>query len=511
MTVLQKITEPLKTKMMKIIYRLFSVFFSVSICFLSVAQNKIDKIDQLVSAYYETGRFIGTVLVSQNGEIIFEKAFGYADLEWEMSNSIDTKYKIGSVSKQFTSFLILKLAEEGYVDLNTPIINYIPDYKGEGADKITLHQLMTHTSGIDDFDSKTESRIEKLPHTTEELVKLSESINLSFEPGQGWDYSNMGYMLLAYIAEKVTNISFEELLNEKVFKPLKMYDTKQYVNRDIEKRLAKGYEYDLLYGFKNTTHLDNSYVKGSGGIISTVHDLLKWDAALYSNDVISEESLNRMFTPYSHDYGYGFELPIKTVKQDTIRLIYHSGRVNGFQSVFGHIPKDSVCIVILENLWAPRYRYYGRSIDIGIVDNEDIFDDIFQILYNQDVELPKKSIVLDISSSIPIKGIDYALDRYYTLNSKKEEYYSDILELNALGMALFEEYDMTDESLKILELNIKENPDYFIVYNSYAQVLEKTGNHDLSKKYYTKAIEVYEKYPEKNKRYKYYAEKLKNK
>ena len=218
-----------------------------------------------------------------------------------------------------------------------------------------------------------------------------------------------------------------------------------------------------------------------------------------------------MFTSYSHSYGYGFELPVKIIEQDTIRLIYHSGRVNGFQSVFGHIPQDSLCIVILENLWPPRYRYSKKSTDIGIVDNEDIFDDILQILYNQEVELPNKSIVLKISSLIPDKGIEYAIDRYYSLKSKKEGYYSDIFELNALGMALFDDYGMAGESLKILELNMKENPDYFPVYNSYAQILEKTGKSDLAIEYYSKAIEAYEKYPKINARYKNNVKEVKNK
>ncbi|MCX6262289.1 MAG: serine hydrolase, partial [Bacteroidia bacterium] len=264
--------------------------FSVS------GQNAAEKIDSLIEAYHRNDVFNGAVLVAKKGQIIYEKAFGYADREWNIPNTIDTKFRIASISKPFTALLVLQLAESGKINLNGTITKYIPDYKGKLGDSITIHQLLTHTSGVlTNLDPETEVIQERLYHNLRDLIKYTESADLYFRPGTGFRYSNYGYNILAYIVEKVTGKRFDDVLKENILLPAGLSNTNQSDHSRIEKNLAKGYEYKLLYGYENAPWFDDSYTIGAGGLVSTAEDLYLFDQALYSDKLISGGYKSKIF------------------------------------------------------------------------------------------------------------------------------------------------------------------------------------------------------------------------
>ena len=198
--------------------------------------------------------------------------------------------------------------EEGKLDLNGTVSDYIPDYKGKLGDSITIHQLLTHTSGIlTSLDAEEEAVQEKLHHELRDIIGYAESADLYFKPGTGFRYSNIAYNMLAYIIEKVTGKKFEVVLKEKILDPAGLHNTSHFKNALIEHNMARGYEYKLLQGLENATYYDDSYPLGPGSLCSTVEDLYLFDRALYTDKLISDEYKTRIFTPASTGkYGYGW-------------------------------------------------------------------------------------------------------------------------------------------------------------------------------------------------------------
>jgi CubicO group peptidase (beta-lactamase class C family) len=308
----------------------------------------------LIDQYCLKHHVNGCVLVAKNDSIIYKKAYGYADFEWNVRNTLETKFKIGSISKQFTAFLILRLVQEGLLDLSSPIKNYIPSYRGEGVNVITVHHLLSHTSGLTSDNSPDEEfRLEKLPHSTSELVKYIETEKLISEPGKHFNYSNFGYTLLAYIAETITNKTYGKLIDEYISLPFNLPNTKHHENRTIETNLARGYQYDLINGVENIKYIDDSYVTGSGSIVSTVLDMYKWSNQLDTTTVLKKSLKDLLFRPNLENYGYGWDVlrwPIST--NITLDIQKHEGSVNGFAGEFSRVGNDKLSIILLENAWS---------------------------------------------------------------------------------------------------------------------------------------------------------------
>jgi len=180
------------------------------------AQDKSKQIDELLSKYNQYDQFNGSALVAENGKVILKKGYGSANMEWNIPNQPDTKFRLGSITKQFTALLIVKLAEEGKIKLDVPITTYLPDYPKENGDKITINNLLTHTSGIPNYTSAPNFLKEKAknPYSPADFVKTFSSLPLEFKPGEKFAYSNSGYFLLGYIIEKITGKTYEQYLQE---------------------------------------------------------------------------------------------------------------------------------------------------------------------------------------------------------------------------------------------------------------------------------------------------------
>jgi CubicO group peptidase (beta-lactamase class C family) len=273
--------------MKKLRIRLAKVSVTLAIfCFVnnytnSLAQTKAQKIEALLGQYHEYGQFNGAALVAENGKVIFKKGFGMANMEWDIPNMPDTKFRIGSITKQFTAMLVMQLVEQGKLKLDGKMSDYLPDYPKSTGDKVTIHHLLTHSSGIPSYTGFPNffRDLSRDPYTPEAFVKTFADSALQFEPGSKFLYNNSGYFLLGAIVEKASGKSFEQALAENILTPLNMKNTGYDHHETVLKKRAAGYE-KRLGDYTNAAYLDMSLPYAAGSMYSTVEDLFLWDQAL---------------------------------------------------------------------------------------------------------------------------------------------------------------------------------------------------------------------------------------
>lgn len=461
----------------------------------SYSQSTIDKVGMLTEAYHSNLDFSGVVLVAEKGSVVFKKAYGKADREWDIPMTTDTRFKIGSVSKPFTAILILMLVEEGLIQLDGRITDYLPEYEGEMGNSITVHQLLTHTSGIlESPDPDQESIAERLYHSLADMAMYAERSPLYFPPGTGFHYSNLAYSLLAYIAERTARMPYDILLEERICRPLGMKSTGQHDASQIQSKLAKGYEYKLLQGFENASWFDPSYARGYGGLISSADDLFKLDQALYDNTLLSNSMIQRMNLPTDRGpYGYGWELDtcITEERNDTLQIAFHTGSINGFAAYVGRIESDSILVVVLKNSRSDTYISPAYAPEIG--------RNIISILYGDNPSLPKKSIARHLGLIIGRSGVDEAIREYETIKQSEHIHYNlEESELNQLGVELLFRFEMPESALKVFEVNMLEFPTSYNVYDSYAFTFRQLGDYKNAIKYYQMALQVLKAHPVEN-------------
>ncbi len=310
--------------------------------------------------------FSGTVLVAKKGKIIFHEAYGEANRTTKMPNTIDTKFGIGSVTKQFTAMLVMQLVEKDQIKLEDTINRYLPYLPSDKADHITIHQLLSHTSGLSHYNGLQSigvilKEFGNTQYTPTSLAHLIGKTKLIHVPGTAYSYSSLGYDLLGTILEEVTGISYAELLDINIVKPLGLRNTGFGSNEYVAKELAKGYRYKELYGLDwwtaehggETTEApfrDQSTVFATGGIHSTVLDLFIWSEAVKTNKLLSPEMTKLMLRPNKNGYCYGWfrnwdDLIEKNIN---VRLYGHGGALAG-NSAFIAIYDDETTIIYLSN------------------------------------------------------------------------------------------------------------------------------------------------------------------
>jgi CubicO group peptidase (beta-lactamase class C family) len=309
------------------------------------AQAPVDHMDQIVRSYSDNHQFMGSVLVAQGDKIIFEKSYGDANLEWNIPDDSLTRFRIGSMTKQFTAASILLLEERGKLSTGDYVKKYIPDAPA-AWENITIYNLLTHTSGIPSFTSFPDYRTsEATPATPKALVDRFRDKSLEFQPGEKWKYSNSGYVLLGYLLEKISGQSYADFVTKNIFKPLGMKDSGYDSNSAIIPHRASGYS-PSQNGPVNSGYIDMTIPFSAGALYSTTRDLLLWEQALYGGKVLSAASLKKMTTPYKENYGCG--LMITTAKG---HLQYeHGGGIEGFNTEMAYYPDDKVTIIVLANL-----------------------------------------------------------------------------------------------------------------------------------------------------------------
>ena len=333
----------------------------VCVLVLSAASNIVAQssvLNRFVTDYAKKHDFNGTVLVRKNGRNRFERSFGFANFKFKVPDTNTTKYKIASITKAFTAVLILQLREEGKLDLNKTIKTYLPAYAGEAGDKSTVHQLLNHTSGIDNFD-KVKSAEDAMqngfptyqkPYTSDQLLAKFCSGPLVNQPGKTFDYNNADYIILGKIIEAIEGKSYETVLKVRIFDPLGLKETGMLTQGQILEGLADTYFFRddiklLVNDFP--VYPENWYAAGS--MYSTANDLMQFANALFGKKLLKKESLDLMFTPGLDDYGYGVWAYDTKVDGKSYRVVKRPGQIMGAQTQLYHFLDKDITVVILSN------------------------------------------------------------------------------------------------------------------------------------------------------------------
>ena len=284
----------------------FITGFLLIITLTATSQSKKDKLDEIMNTYHRFNMFDGAVLVAENGKVIYKSAMGMANREWNIPNTTDTKFMIGSVSKPLTAVLMLIQVQKGLIDLDKTIADYLPEFKTNG-NRISIRQLLSHSSGMPNYDIMPDffPRISRKYFSREEYVKLYMDSALVFEPGSGYYYSSWGYFTLGYIMERVTKKSYSQLMKEDIFDKLGMTGTGSYYHTQVVPKRASGYDYSLG-GYTSADFRDQSNTMGTGDLYSTVEDLFKLHIALSNNSLLNKKLTDEMFTPGIRPWRYGF-------------------------------------------------------------------------------------------------------------------------------------------------------------------------------------------------------------
>ncbi len=309
------------------------------------------RIDSMLSFYNQRGQFNGTALIKTGSGIILSKSYGYANKEQQLKADSSTQYRIGSLSKPFTAIVILQLAQEGKLSLKDPVKKFLPDYVNGD---VTIEQLLSHQSGIPNYTANNEylSQIMHQSFSLKELVYKFCSDSTEFAPGTQFQYSNSGYVLLALIAETIAGKPFPSLLKERIFIPAGMNDTYAGMDTTAVNRKATGYLYERTEPAYNTVN-----TLGAGGITSTAADLLKWNAALSANQLLSRQEMDTLFKPRAeytdwdafYAYGWMIDQRLFKVSKAAHGIIYHPGTDFGFYAMFVRQPDSGTVIILLNN------------------------------------------------------------------------------------------------------------------------------------------------------------------
>ena len=308
------------------------------------------KIDAIMAGIYKPGEPGAAIIVRKDGQTVFRKGYGTADLELGVPIEPDMVFRLGSITKQFTAVSILMLAQEGKLGLQDEITKFLPDYPTQGK-RITVEHLLTHTSGIQSYTDMPEwLPLWRKDFTVKELVDFFKDKPMQFEPGHSWAYSNSGYILLGAIIEKVSGKTYEEFVTEKIFKPLGMKGSTYGSTERIIPRRIPGYQAGKG-GFVNAPYLSMTQPYAAGSLLSTVDDLAVWSDAVFAGKLVRKEWLDKAFTPYalangeSTGYGYGWLVGDFAGH----RSIEHGGGINGFSTYEMTLPEDRIFVAILTN------------------------------------------------------------------------------------------------------------------------------------------------------------------
>ena len=343
--------------------RIFLAIFAAAALSAAVTPARLD---QQVQAYAELGKFNGAVAVARDGKPVLARGYGKANFEWDIPNSPDTKFRLGSITKQFTGMAVLLLEEQGKLSVADPIARLIPEAP-EAWKAVTIHHLLTHTSGIPNFTALPDYN--KLKRTSTAPVDTARALfdkPLEFDPGTKMKYSNTGYILLGAIIERASGVTYDEFMRKNIFDPLGMTDTGYDWNRAVIPKRAAGYM-DSGRGPVNADFIDMLIPHAAGGLYSTVNDFIKWDAALREGKILKPESYEKYFKPVLNNYAYGW---VVETKNGVLRQS-HGGGIDGFSTTFIRIPSERLMVAVFANLLPNQGGKLAEEL-IGLAMGEDL-------------------------------------------------------------------------------------------------------------------------------------------
>lgn len=439
----------------------------------AAAQGHAGKIDALMKKYAEYDQFNGSLLVAEKGEVILKKGYGYANIEWEVPNTPDTKFRLGSITKQFTAMLIMQQVVKGTVKLEDPVVAYLPAYPLPQGEKVTVWHLLTHTSGTPNYTEFLNIRRDRKAYPLDSLIATFSGKPLEFEPGSRYKYSNSGYVLLGAILQKAAGTPYERLLADNILTPLGMKNSGYDHFEPIIKKRAAGYEKPV--NLENAAFIDMSVPFSAGAMYSTVEDLYLWDRALYGDALLPDSAKALYFTPGLGRYAFGWGVQNKPIGNtpDSVLAIHHGGGINGFNTIIMRIPREQHLIVLLNNTGGARLDEISRAIT--------------GILYDSPYDSPRKSIADELAAQIAVKGVAEALAAVPAFKTRKKEYYLSEGEINNLGYRYLQ-VNKTKEAIEVFKLNVAEFPDSWNVYDSLGEAYLNDGQTALAIANYEKSV-----------------------
>lgn len=407
----------------------FVVLIAIVFGFKSFGQSTLNTklckdIDSLFEGYAHYNRFIGSVLVSKDDKVIYQKSFGYAELKGLEKNTKKTIYSIASLTKSLTAVAIMKLIEDGKLSLETPISTYFPDFIPKYSKNITIQHLLNNSSGMQaNIGREDESGNGIMPEgheiTFDEVLDKFKDSELKFEPGTGYEYNNFGYLILANIIEKVSGESYDDFMELAVFKPANMRNTtSESSNSSIPSSMAKPYlnlGMDKFKAFNSPLH--PSWLKGAANVTSTTGDLFRFMTALDNGKLLKPTSLNMLYTATQSmrvnemNSGLGWVIDQKGDE----KWIYNNGLLPGYASLMGSLPEEKVKIIILSNATTVNPILEEFQGNLSFVN--EIGDKVVSIIQGNEVEI----VPIEIKNKASLNFSEsYKLDNEHLLILKKE-------------------------------------------------------------------------------------------
>jgi CubicO group peptidase (beta-lactamase class C family) len=371
--------------------RLAVVFALLLLCVTNATSQSVapsagqfaERVDEYMKAAVGVDGFSGTILVARDGVPVVSKGYGMASVELDVSNTPQTVFRLGSVTKQFTGMAITMLQERGKLSVSDSLCKFLTECP-EAWKPITVKNLLTHTSGITNYTSFPDfAKTATLPITTDDMIGLVKDKPLDFVPGAKFAYSNSGYLLLGIIIERTSGKSYAKFLQENIFIPLGMKQSGYDDPIKIIRNRAAGYQrQDGKY--INAAYMDMTIPYAAGALYSTTGDLLLWDQALYTEKLVSQKSLDEMFTPFKDKTGYAFGWGIG--KKFDRKTISHGGGIYGFATQITRFPDDRVTVIVLSNV---------QGAPAGRVSN-----DLAAITFGEKYEIPQELKAISVDTKI---------------------------------------------------------------------------------------------------------------
>jgi CubicO group peptidase (beta-lactamase class C family) len=477
---------------MKIMFpkKIFLLLSCSFICLLVAGQTQKAKMATLMKSYHDYNMFDGAVLVARNGKIVYQDAFGLANREWNIPNTTDTKFMIGSVSKPLTAVLMMIQVQKGLIGIDNSVENYLPEFLNKPAGKVTIRQLLSHTSGIPNYDIIKDffPKISRQYYTREDYLKVFIDAPLAFTPGTKYAYSSWGYFTLGYIMERVTKKTYAALMKQDIFDKVGMGNSGSYAHTQIVPRRATGYDYSFG-GYTSADFRDQSNTMGTGDLYSTVEDLFKFHMALTDNSLLKQEWRDLMFTPgiKPADYGFGwFNKQLKYSNTDSVMSNFHLGMTEGFLSFFRRIPSSKDLVVILCN--SSPTDFFGIS------------NNLFKLLYEQPVQL-KAPVHKKMETLINSVGATAAVAEFKKMKADSAHYYIDWISMNFLAEQLLQLKRLDDAKI-ISENNLAEFPDKDLILVNMGNIYLALSKKEDAIRMYKKALLINPGYEEAKNRLK---------
>lgn len=359
------------------------------------------RIDEYVTAHVTASDFSGVVLLAKDGQPLFLKSYGLANREWLVPNGPDTKFRIGSITKPFTALLVMQLLAAGDLQFDDSICRFLAPCPA-AWEPVTIHHLLTHTSGIRSHSSVPAwQERQMVPHTAEDILGYIRDLPLRSAPGTRYAYNNSGYFMLGLVIEKVTGRKYEDVLKTRVLEPIGMTGTGYDWPDIVVPKRASGYR-GSGDAIRNTPALDMHGVFASGALYSTALDLLKWDQALYGETLLPDALKATMWTPALAGYAYGWEIAAPSPKTFGRARMSHSGGINGFGANLIRVPDERLTAIVLSNHEAPSATlmsndilsiYYGTAVTAPVARAAAAVDPAIYDRYAGQYRLPSGVII----------------------------------------------------------------------------------------------------------------------